>query len=84
MLKERAVAYRQDPPEVQEALKYSGIEDLAQPTLAEGETVADLLADRSSYETSTPTRPASATTASSACTSSPCSTSSASAPETAP
>src|SRR5699024_10809827 len=49
MLKERALAFRQDS-EVQEALKYSGIEELAEPTLGKGETVADLLADRSTYE----------------------------------
>ncbi len=49
MLKERAVAFRQ-APEVQEALAYSGIEELAQPTLGEGESVEDLLADRSTYE----------------------------------
>jgi xylose isomerase len=49
MLKERAVAYRQDP-EVQEALAYSGIEELAQPTLGEGESLADLIADPGAYE----------------------------------
>lgn len=49
MLKERAVAFRQDP-EVQEALAYSGIEELAQPTIGEGETLEDLLNDRSVYE----------------------------------
>ena len=49
MLKERALAFRADS-EVQEALKYSGIEELAEPTLAAGETVTDLLADRSSFE----------------------------------
>lgn len=49
MLKERATAFRADA-EVQQALKYSGIEELAQPTLAEGETVQDLLNDRSAFE----------------------------------
>ena len=49
MLKERALAFRQDS-EVQEALKYSGIDELAQPTLGEGETLEDLLADRSTFE----------------------------------
>ena len=49
MLKERALAFRQDS-EVQEALKYSGIEELAEPTLGEGETLEDLLADRSTFE----------------------------------
>ncbi|HIY25508.1 MAG TPA: xylose isomerase, partial [Candidatus Brachybacterium merdigallinarum] len=49
MLKERALAFRADS-EVQEALKYSGVFELAEPTLGEGETVADLLADRSAFE----------------------------------
>src|SRR5699024_9291698 len=49
MLKERALAYRAHA-EVRGALTYSGIEELAEPTLGEGETVADLLADRSTYE----------------------------------
>lgn len=49
MLKERAVAFRQDP-EVQEAMAYSGIDSLAQPTLGEGETLEDLLADRTTFE----------------------------------
>jgi xylose isomerase len=49
MLKERALAFRADA-EVQEALTYSGIDELAQPTLGEGETLADLLADRSTFE----------------------------------
>ncbi|WP_136192601.1 MULTISPECIES: xylose isomerase [Actinomyces] len=48
-LAEKARAFRADP-EVQEALKLSGIYELAEPTLAEGETIADLLADRSAYE----------------------------------
>lgn len=49
MLKQRAVAFRQDP-EVQEALEYSGIGSLATPTLGDGEKIGDLLADSSSYE----------------------------------
>ncbi|MBK0332607.1 xylose isomerase [Brachybacterium sp. MASK1Z-5] len=49
MLKERALAFRADP-EVQEALAYSGIEDLGRPTLGAGESLADLLADRSAFE----------------------------------
>jgi xylose isomerase len=49
MLKERALAFRADA-EVQEALAYSGIDELAQPTLGEGESLADLLADRSTFE----------------------------------
>jgi xylose isomerase len=49
LLKERALAFRADP-EVQQAMAASGITELAQPTLAAGETVADLLADRSAFE----------------------------------
>ncbi|WP_146843365.1 xylose isomerase [Cellulomonas composti] len=49
LLKERAQAFRADP-EVQEALEYAGVFELAQPTLNEGETLADFLADRSAYE----------------------------------
>jgi xylose isomerase len=49
LLKERALAFRADP-EVQAALEESGVFELAQPTLAEGETLADLLADRSAFE----------------------------------
>ena len=49
MLKERAAAFRADP-EVQEALKASGVIELQTPTLAEGETYDDLLADRASFE----------------------------------
>ncbi|MDO4900812.1 xylose isomerase [Actinomyces sp.] len=48
-LANKARAFRADP-EVQEALKLSGIYELSEPTLAEGETIADLLADRSAYE----------------------------------
>jgi xylose isomerase len=49
LLKERAKAFRADP-EVQEALKRSKLDQLAQPTLNEGESYDDLLADRSAYE----------------------------------
>ncbi|MCU1517158.1 MAG: xylose isomerase, partial [Pseudarthrobacter sp.] len=50
LLKERALAFRADP-EVQEALKTSGVFELGEPTLAAGETTADLLADASAFET---------------------------------
>jgi xylose isomerase len=49
LLKERAAAYRADP-DVQEALETSGYNDLGKPTLGEGETYQDLLADRSAFE----------------------------------
>jgi len=49
LLKERALAFRADP-EVQEARAAAGVDDLARPTLADGETVVDLLADRSAFE----------------------------------
>jgi xylose isomerase len=49
LLRERAKAFRADP-EVQEALEESGAAALAAPTLADGETYADLLADRSAFE----------------------------------
>jgi xylose isomerase len=49
ILKAKARAYRADP-EVQEAMVAAGWPSLATPTLAPGETLADLLADRSSYE----------------------------------
>jgi len=49
LLKERAAAFRADP-EVAEALEASRVAELGQPTLAPGETYADLLADRSAYE----------------------------------
>jgi xylose isomerase len=35
---------------VAEALTTSGVADLRIPTLGEGETIADLIADRSSFE----------------------------------
>ncbi|HEY7177255.1 MAG TPA: TIM barrel protein, partial [Micromonosporaceae bacterium] len=49
LLKERAEAFRADP-EVAEALAASRVGELREPTLAPGETFADLLADRSAYE----------------------------------
>ena len=49
LLKERAAAFRADP-EVQEALAAARVPELAQPTLAEGETYEQLLADRSAFE----------------------------------
>jgi hypothetical protein len=49
LLKERAAAFRADP-EVQAALRTAGVNELAQPTLAAGETYQDLLADRSAFE----------------------------------
>jgi len=49
LLKERAAAFRADP-EVTAALAASLVPDLSIPTLNEGETVADLLADRSAFE----------------------------------
>ncbi|GGP71867.1 xylose isomerase [Saccharothrix coeruleofusca] len=42
ILRERATAFRADP-EVQEALRYSGLEELAQPTLSAGESIEDFL-----------------------------------------
>jgi xylose isomerase len=49
LLKERAAAFRADP-EVQAALEVAGVADLSVPTLAPGESYADLLADRSAFE----------------------------------
>jgi xylose isomerase len=49
MLKERAAAFRADP-DVQEALASAKVLELAQPTLNEGESYDELLADRTSYE----------------------------------
>jgi len=49
LLRERARAFRADP-EVQEALAAAGVPDLAVPTLADGEGIDDLLADRSAFE----------------------------------
>ena len=49
LLKERAKAFRADP-EVQAAMAAARIPELAVPTLAEGETFADLLADTGAWE----------------------------------
>jgi len=49
LLRERARAFRADP-EVRAALAASMVPDLATPTLAPGESYADLLADRSAFE----------------------------------
>jgi xylose isomerase len=49
LLKERAAAFRADP-EVQEALAASKVPDLSIPTMGEGESYDDLLADSSAYE----------------------------------
>src|SRR6187551_475928 len=49
LLKERAAAFRADP-EVQEALEAAKVPELSVPTLNEGETYDDFLADRSAYE----------------------------------
>jgi xylose isomerase len=49
LLKERAAAFRADP-EVQEALAAAGVEDLSVPTLGDGETYEDLLADQAAVE----------------------------------
>ncbi|MCA3006764.1 MAG: xylose isomerase [Phycisphaerales bacterium] len=50
LLRERAAAFRADR-EVQQAMKQARIPELAQPTLKKGETIAQLLADKSAYET---------------------------------
>jgi xylose isomerase len=49
LLKERAAAFRADP-EVAEALAASRVAELSVPTLADGESYAELLADRSAFE----------------------------------
>jgi xylose isomerase len=49
ILRERAAAFRADPA-VREALKASRLDQLAQSTLAPGEKLADLLADRTAFE----------------------------------
>jgi len=49
LLKQRAVAFRADP-EVAEALAAARVNELRRPTLNQGESYADLLADRSAYE----------------------------------
>lgn len=49
ILKDRAAAFRADPA-VQEALRAARLDELAQPTVAEGEGLAGLLADKSAFE----------------------------------
>lgn len=49
VLKAKAAAFRSDP-DVQEALRASRLDQLARPTLADGESLADLLADRAAFE----------------------------------
>ncbi|WP_374007972.1 xylose isomerase [Leifsonia sp. LS-T14] len=49
LLKERAQAFRADP-EVQEALEASRVPELSRPTLNDGESYDDLLADRGAFE----------------------------------
>jgi xylose isomerase len=49
LLKERAAAWRADP-EVAEAMAASRVDQLSVPTLGEGESYEDLLADRSAFE----------------------------------
>ncbi len=49
LLEERAAAFRADP-EVQEALAASQVAELGVPTLADGESYTDFLADASAYE----------------------------------
>ena len=49
LLKERALAFRADA-EVKDLMKSAKIDELAQPTMAAGETIADVLADRSAWE----------------------------------
>ena len=48
-LADKARVFRADP-EVHEALERSGVYGLSEPTLAEGESLDDFLADRSAYE----------------------------------
>jgi xylose isomerase len=49
LLKERTEAYRADP-DVQAAMQAAGVATLREPTLKDGETLAELLADRSAFE----------------------------------
>jgi xylose isomerase len=49
LLKERATAFRADP-DVQAAMAAARIGELAVPTLSDGESYADLLADRTAFE----------------------------------
>jgi xylose isomerase len=49
ILKERAASFRADP-EVQQALDAAKVGELSTPTLSDGETYDDLLADPSAFE----------------------------------
>jgi xylose isomerase len=49
LLADKARAFRADP-RVQDAHAYSGVLDLAKPTLAEGETVAEFLATDDGFD----------------------------------
>ena len=49
LLKERAASFRADP-EVQAALEAAKVPELSTPTLGAGETIGELLADRSAFE----------------------------------
>jgi xylose isomerase len=49
LLRDRSAAYHADP-EVQEALAIAGVPSLSEPTLAQGETLTTLRADRSAFE----------------------------------
>jgi xylose isomerase len=49
ILQAKAKAWRADP-EVREAMAAAGVPDLSRPTLSPGETLADLLNDRSAFE----------------------------------
>jgi xylose isomerase len=49
LLRERAAAFRADP-EVEAAMQAARIPELAQPTLGKGESLGDLLRDRSAFE----------------------------------
>jgi xylose isomerase len=49
LLRERAAKFRQDP-EVQAAMRDARLDELGKPTLAPGETIADLLRDTSAFE----------------------------------
>jgi xylose isomerase len=49
ILQAKAKAWRADP-EVADAMAAAGVPDLSQPTMAPGETLADLLSDRSAFE----------------------------------